>query len=196
MAKDEPQISEEQPKLEEVEDQTDGKKLNRAEKKVKKSLVKMGLKTVTGITRVSVKRRDGLIFVIHDPEVFKSSTNESKDSYVIIGELKMDEPKINDDALKKAAAGAHHGHDHHGHDHSHGDGHHHHHEEGKISEVASAPKEGATIVEDSEPLSEEGLTPMHIEMVMQNAGCTRNQAIKALRETNNDMVSAIMHLTK
>ena len=101
----------------------------------------------------------------------------------------MDEPKINEEALKKSVGG-HHGHDHHGHDHDH-----HHHEEGKIHEVPSAAKQDAA-AEDSEPLSEEGLTPMHIDMVMQNAGCSRNAAIKALRETNNDMVSAIMHLTK
>ena len=187
MAQDDPHVEDEQPKLEET-GEGDGKKLNRAEKKIKKTLVKMGLKAVQGITRVSVKRRDGLIFIVQDPEVFKTSNAEgTKDSYVILGEMKMDEPKINEEALKK---NAHHDHDHHDHD-----GHHHHHEEGKISEVASAPKE-ATIVEDSEPLSEEGLTPMHIEMVMQNAGCSRNAAIKALRETNNDMVSAIMTLTK
>ena len=192
MAQDEPVVNDE-PQLEEQADTQDGKKLNRAEKKCKKALIKMGLKSITGITRVSVKRRDGLIFIIQDPEVFKSPTAEgTKDSYVILGEMKMDEPKIDDSALKRG--GDHHGHDHHGHDHH---GHDHSHkEEGKISEVASAPKEAATVVEDTEPLSEEGLNPMHIEMVMQNANCTRNQAIKALRETNDDMVSAIMHLTK
>ena len=64
-SQDEPQVQDEQPKLEEQQEVgADGKKLNRAEKKVKKTLVKLGLKTVTGITRVSVKRRDGLIFII------------------------------------------------------------------------------------------------------------------------------------
>ena len=64
-SQDEPHVTDEQPKLEEQQEVgADGKKLNRAEKKVKKTLVKLGLKTVTGITRVSVKRRDGLIFII------------------------------------------------------------------------------------------------------------------------------------
>ena len=185
----EPVVEDEQPKLEDQTEDVDGKKLNRAEKKCKKALLKLGLKSITGITRVSVKRRDGLIFIISDPEVFKSPSAEgTKDSYVILGEMKMAEPKINESALK--AGGDHHGHDHHGHDH------HHHKEEGKISEVASKAKEAATVVEDTEVLSEEGLTPMHIEMVMNNSGCTRNQAIKALRETNNDMVQAIMNLSK
>ena len=64
-SQDEPKVTDEQPQLEDQQEiGADGKKLNRAEKKVKKTLVKLGLKTVTGITRVSVKRRDGLIFII------------------------------------------------------------------------------------------------------------------------------------
>ncbi len=164
----------EAPKLEE---QDDGKKLSRAEKKCRKAIVKMGLKSMEGITRVSIKRRDGLVFVIQDPEIFKNPNATGKsDSYVILGEMKMDEPKI-DEATAKAAADSHAGHDHAGHDHPH--------EEpvstedGKVSEVPSAggddPKNSGG--GDEAPEDEEGLTKMHIEMVMQNAGCTRNQAV-------------------
>ena len=173
---------ESQPKLD--------KKLKKAEKKCIKALNKLGLKPQSGITRVTLKRRDGLVFVISAPEVYKSPTSEN--SFVVVGELKMDEPRINDirnkvprptgetataapttDAPTEVKT-----------------------ESKEEEKVPAAKVEETTDEGDNEPLSEEGLTPMHIDMVMQNASCTRNQAIKALRETNNDMVNAIMLIQK
>jgi NACalpha-BTF3-like transcription factor len=49
--------------------------------------------------------------------------------------------------------------------------------------------------DDGEPLSEEGITTNHIKMVMDHTSCTRNAAIRALRETSDDMVQAVMKLT-
>ena len=49
--------------------------------------------------------------------------------------------------------------------------------------------------DDGEPLSEEGITANHIKMVMDHTSCTRNAAIRALRETSDDMVQAVMKLT-
>lgn len=66
------------------------KKLNRGEKKCRKALLKLGMKQMTGITRVTLKKRDGLIFVINDPEVLKSTTNEN--SFAVFGELKLEDP--------------------------------------------------------------------------------------------------------
>jgi nascent polypeptide-associated complex subunit alpha len=67
-----------------------GKKLNRGEKKCRKALLKLGMKQVTGINRVTLKKRDGLIFVINDPEVLKNATNDN--SYAVFGELKLEDP--------------------------------------------------------------------------------------------------------
>ena len=55
----------------ELEDQggNDAHTFNRNEKKCRKALMKVGMKQLTGITRVTLKKRDGLIFVIDDPEV-------------------------------------------------------------------------------------------------------------------------------
>ena len=64
---------------------TKTRKLNKSEKKCRKALLKMGLKSMQGITRISVKRKDGLIFVINEPEIFKSPTSEN--SYVVLGEM-------------------------------------------------------------------------------------------------------------
>ena len=44
------------------------------------------------------------------------------------------------------------------------------------------------VKDDEAPLNEDGLTPNHITMVMDHGNCSRNAAIKALRETNDDMV--------
>jgi len=139
------------------------------------------MKTVTGITRVTLKKRDGLIFVINDPEVFKSATNEN--SFAIFGELKLEDPnsKMTQNEAKKFGEKEPHQHDENC-DHSK--------EENKV--------ESAKVEEDpnEEPLPEEGLTPNHIDLVIQHSGCTRNTAIRALRESNDDMVNAIMSLTK
>merc|ERR1711862_508609 len=44
------------------------------------------MKQLTGITRVTLKKRDGLIFVIDDPEVLNL-----ENSYAIFGELKLED---------------------------------------------------------------------------------------------------------
>ena len=154
-----------------------GPKLNRGEKKCRKALLKLGMKQVAGITRVTLKKRDGLIFVINEPEVLKSTTNES--SYAVFGELKLDDPNLRSmqqseaqKFVQKEAAQA-------------------------QASDASAKKDDSKASADNEAaLSEEGLTPNHITMVMEHASCTRNEAIKALRETNDDMINAVMTLTK
>ena len=171
------------------------KKFTKAEKKCIKALSKMGMKTLTGITRVTLNRRDGIIFVINVPEVYKSPTSEN--SFVVVGELKMDEPRIDNlpqaqpkptaatGAKKTEASDAK----------SSADKTAHSKEEDKFSDATA--KTGATPEgDDDEELDESTLTPMHIDMVMQNAHSTRRQAVKALLAANNDMVNAIMHLTK
>lgn len=48
--------------------------------------------------------------------------------------------------------------------------------------------------EKVENLDETGLTQENINMVMEYGNCSRADAIRALRETNNDSVNAIMFL--
>ena len=61
--------------------------------------MKLGMKQVTGINRVTLKKRDGLIFVISEPEVLKNATNDN--SYAVFGELKLEDP--NSQILKDQA---------------------------------------------------------------------------------------------
>merc|ERR1712218_471825 len=89
----------EEPKTQEVP------KLNRGEKKCRKALTKLGMKAFGGITRVTIKKRDGFIFMINDPEVLISGDNGNQ--FVCFGELKYDDPNQRlqqAEAAKMAAA--------------------------------------------------------------------------------------------
>ena len=158
-------------------------KLNRGEKKCRKAMQKLGMKSITGINRVTLKRNKQVFFIIDKPEVMKSPTSEI---YVVFGEAKYEDlSQIN------AASAA--------------------------SDLTSEkPTEAATIPEkpleedeakedapaededegDEEDLDESGLTPSNIEMVMSHSKVSRSKAVKALRETNDDMLEAILKLTK
>ncbi len=48
------------------------------------------MKELTGITRVALRKRDGPIFVINNPDVLKSTENAQ--SFAIFGELRMEDP--------------------------------------------------------------------------------------------------------
>ena len=47
-----------------------------------------------------------------------------------------------------------------------------------------------------EDLNEEGISADNIKMVMEYTKCSKAEAIRALRETEDDSVNAIMKLTK
>ena len=157
----------------------DGPKLNRGEKKCRKALLKIGMKQFAGVTRVTLRKRDGLIFVVNDPEVLRSE-GEGK-SFAVFGELKLEDPntrlqqaearKFAEGQLAAAQAQA-------------------------ASKAAAPKKEDAKTPSDETPLSEEGITASHIDMVMDHTSCSRNEAIRALRESNDDMINAVMKLTK
>ena len=157
---------EEVPELEDQAGEGDGHTFNRNEKKCRKALQKVGMKVLNGVIRVTLKKRDGLIFVIDDPEVLNLDN-----SYAIFGELKLEDlnRQMQMDQAKKFASQA-------------------------PAAKTNAVKNAAP-ADDGAPLGEEGLTANHIKMVMDHTNCTRNQAIKALRETNDDMVQAVMKMT-
>lgn len=65
-----------------------GKNQNRAEKKARKAMQKLGMKQLTGFTRVTVKKSKNILFVIQNPDVFKSPAS---DTYIIFGEAKIED---------------------------------------------------------------------------------------------------------
>jgi nascent polypeptide-associated complex subunit alpha len=81
-------------------------------------------------------------------------------------------------------------HDHAGHDHS---GHDHDHGKGKAIEASDDKKDDDD--DDGEEVDAEGLEDKDIELVMTQASVSRNKAIKALKENDNDIVNSIMALS-
>jgi nascent polypeptide-associated complex subunit alpha len=49
---------------------------------------KLGMRQVSGILRVTVKKSKNILFVISQPDVFKSPTS---DTYIIFGEAKIED---------------------------------------------------------------------------------------------------------
>ncbi|KAL1868547.1 hypothetical protein VTK73DRAFT_3603 [Phialemonium thermophilum] len=151
---------------------------SRNEKKARKALEKVHLTRVHGITRVTLRRPKNILFVINNPEVYKSPNSNT---YIVFGEAKIED--LNASAQAAAAqqlASQGHDHDHAGHSHEH-------------------DKEGGDKKEeeedDGEEVDAEGIEDKDIELVMTQAGVSRNKAIKALKENDNDIVNSIMALS-
>jgi len=153
---------------------------SRNEKKARKAMEKLHLVRVTGITRVTLRRPKNILFVINNPEVYKSPHSGT---YIVFGEAKIED--LNASAQAAAAqqlANQTAEHDHAGHDHA---GHSHEH----------AKEEEEEEEDDSEAVDAEGIEDKDIELVMTQANVSRKKAIKALKENDNDIVNSIMALS-
>ncbi|OOQ90290.1 ATP synthase D chain [Penicillium brasilianum] len=157
---------------------------SRNEKKARKAIAKLGLKHVPGITRVTLRRPKNILFVVNQPDVYRSP---SSNTWIIFGEAKIED--LNAQAQASAAqqlaaaeaAGEHAGHDH-DHDHDHG--------KGKAPEVEAKKEEEEE--DDGEEVDEAGLEAKDIELVMAQASVSRKKAVKALRENDNDILFVVL----
>lgn len=148
--------------------------MNRGERKCRKALTKIGFQPFNvGVTRVTLRKRDGLIFVVNEPEVLRYDGK----SFAVFGELKLEDPsmRMQQAEAKKFAESQ---------------------MAAAQAQAASAKPVAKAAASDAKPADEAGLTPNHINLVMEHTNCTRNEAIAALRETNDDMINAVMKLTK
>ncbi|GLC72989.1 hypothetical protein PLESTF_001317100 [Pleodorina starrii] len=131
---------------------------------------KLGMKPVPGVTRVTIKKSKNILFVIQSPDVFKSPAS---DTYIIFGEA-----KIEDLSAQSQAAAA---------------------EQFKMRpEPEAAPAHGAAAGpadDDDEEVDDSDVEQKDIELVMTQANVSRAKAIKALKNAEGDIVSAIMELT-
>ncbi|OCK82161.1 ATP synthase D chain, mitochondrial [Lepidopterella palustris CBS 459.81] len=155
---------------------------SRNEKKARKAIAKLGLKHVEGITRVTLRRPKNILFVINQPDVYKSP---SSNTWIIFGEAKIED--LNSQAQASAAqqlanVEAAQAHDHSGHDHDHD-------HKGKAIETKREEDE-----DDGEEVDDSGLEAKDIELVMQQASVSRKKAVKALKENDNDIRSATLKL--
>ncbi|KFK38595.1 hypothetical protein AALP_AA3G134200 [Arabis alpina] len=145
-------------------------KQSRSEKKSRKAMLKLGMKPITGVSRVTVKKSKNILFVISKPDVFKSPAS---DTYVIFGEAKIED--LSSQMQSQAA------------------------EQFKAPDLSNVISKGesssAAVVQDDEEVDEEGVEVKDIELVMTQAGVSRPRAVKALKAADGDIVSAIMELT-
>ncbi|XP_021280862.1 nascent polypeptide-associated complex subunit alpha-like protein 2 isoform X2 [Herrania umbratica] len=151
-----------------------GSKQSRSEKKSRKAMLKLGMKPVTGVSRVTIKRTKNILFFISKPDVFKSPNSET---YVIFGEAKIEDLSSQ---LQTQAA-----------------------QQFRMPDMGSVMAKsdtstaaaGAPADEEGEEIDETGVEPRDIDLVMTQAGVSRSKAVKALKTHNGDIVSAIMELT-
>ncbi|KAK2804887.1 GAL4 enhancer protein [Emmonsiellopsis sp. PD_5] len=161
---------------------------SRNEKKARKAIGKLGLKHVPGITRVTLRRPKNILFVINQPDVYRSP---SSNTWIIFGEAKIED--LNSQAQASAAqqlaaaeSATAAGDAHAGHDHAHEHG------KGKAVEAAEKKEEEE---EEGEEVDDTGIEAKDIELVMAQASVSRKKAIKALKENDNDIVNSIMALS-
>ena len=131
------------------------------------------MKPVPGVVRVTMKKSKNIMFVVSKPDVFKSPT---ADSYIIFGEA-----KIEDLAAKQAAMNA--------------DNAQQRAQSNRTVFEQAQRSEGGAPSAGEEAVDETGIDAKDIALVVDQAHCTRAQAVTALRNNNNDLVNAIMELT-
>lgn len=138
---------------------------------------KLGLKQVTGVTRVTMRKSKNIIFVISKPDVYKSPAS---DTYIVFGEAKVEDLSHQAqlaaaaDKFKQASAAS---------------------QDAAGQAAAEAAAKPATIAEeeeDDEEVDATGVEEKDIEIVVAQANVSRKRAIKALKKNNMDIVNAIM----
>jgi nascent polypeptide-associated complex subunit alpha len=155
------------------------KRLNKTEKKARKALAKLGLKPVPNVARVTMKKQPSILFLIAEPEVYKSPAGAGQETYVIYGQCQIDDgtqrrfapQQKYADFTPTPSAGAEE-------------------EDEEMPEMTPAEAAG-----ESGDVSAEGLQEKDIEMVMTQAGVDRKKAIAALKKNGGDIVNSIMDLT-
>ena len=133
------------------------------------------MKPIAGVMRVVMKKSKNMIFVIAKPEVYKSPV---ADTYIVFGEAKIE------DVAKNAALQQQQ------------------YRQQPQQQPFTAPDSAKVplvstpaVAADEGDVDETGVNPKDIDLVVGQAGCSRAQAVTALRNNDNDIVNAIMELT-
>merc|ERR1712230_281329 len=174
---EEESTDEDMPEMEEGEGEAGGKgKQSRSEKKSRKAMQKLGMKPVPGIIRVTVKKSKNILFVIKEPDVFKTSADNPKSpaTYVVFGKAEIEDlsAQATSAAVEQFKAPT-------------------------SMEVGGddAPKNEILDADDDGDEDPGDLDENDIELVVKQAGVSKAKAIKALKQNDNDVVNAIMALS-
>merc|ERR1711977_435130 len=160
---DDESTDEDMPEMEDGEVDASGKpKQSRSEKKSRKAMAKLGMKPVPGIIRVTVKKSKNILFVIKEPDVFKTSAENPKSAqtYVVFGKAEIEDLSAQAtsaavEQFKNPGAGLEVGGD-------------------------DAPKNDIVDADDDGDEDPGDLDENDIELVVKPAGVTKAKAIKAL----------------
>ena len=150
--------------------------MNRAEKKARKAILKLGLKAVPNVARVVVRKGRNTSFVITSPDVYKVP---GSDTYCIFGHPDEDSgagagagappagyPRPGAGSAQDYARSA-----------------------AQLRQSVAAPSGGDALEESADAT---GLEAKDIELVVTQAGVSRGKAVAALRKCGGDIVNAIM----
>merc|ERR1712125_175529 len=155
----------------EMEDGEDGEskgrsKQSRSEKKSRKAMQKLGMKPVPGIVRVTVKKSKNILFVIKEPDVFKTNDSNPKgpQTFIVFGKAEIEDlsQQATNAAVEqfKPSAGG----------------------DAKAPELVEEVDGDEDGDEDAGDLDEND-----IELVVKQAGVSRSKAIKALKQNDKDV---------
>merc|ERR1712205_33068 len=176
---DEDSTDDDMPEMEDTEEDAAGGKgkQSRPEKKSRKAMQKLGMKPVPGIIRVTVKKSKNILFVIKEPDVFKTSSDNPKSpaTYIVFGKAEIEDlsAQATSAAVEQFKAPW----------------------AGLDVGVDDAPKIEAVEGDDDGDEDAGDLDENDIELVVKQAGVTKAKAIKALKSNDNDVVNAIMALS-
>ncbi|OZJ05040.1 hypothetical protein BZG36_02136 [Bifiguratus adelaidae] len=165
---------EEVPDLAEAGENLGGDKLvGRGEKKARKAMEKLGLKQVKGITRVTMRRPRGMLFVISQPDVYKSGNS---DTWIVFGEARVEDMNATAQAAAAQQVAA---------------------QQAQEENQGAIEGSGAAAEAEEEEgeVDETGVAEKDIELVMQQANVSRSKAVTALKKHDSDIVNAILELT-
>lgn len=146
---------------------------SRGEQKARKAILGLGLKPVEGVTRVTFTRGQANVYAIANPEVFKSVNS---DTHIVFGEMQAEDMAAKQAAFAQQMAAETEG------------------QEGEAPALVEG-EAAAAAEDDDEEVDATGVEDKDIELVVTQANVSRNKAIKALKNNENDVVNAIMELT-
>jgi nascent polypeptide-associated complex subunit alpha len=115
-----------------------------------------------------------MVFSISNPDVFKSSNS---DTHIVFGEMQSEDVAARNQAALNAQMEAEAA------------------DKEAAPEGAEAPEVAAEEEDDNEEVDATGVDEKNIDLVVEQAKCSRNKAIKALKNNENDVVNSIMELT-
>jgi len=156
-------------------DESGRQRLNKQEKKARKTIQKLGMKPQKGFTRVTIKKSKNILFVIQKPDVYKAPNS---DTYIIFGNAKIEDmssqPRDWLNTMQQQQ------------------------QQQQLlpqAKKADMPTIKEDIPDQDNEVDASGLDENDIKMVMEQGGVTRGKAVKALKSNNGDIVNAIMELT-